>query len=408
MILNIEIFHFKAIQHLPELPLQPFTAFVGNNGSGKSSVIECLRILQTSITNNIEEAFSAWGGLDQVRNYNAIQEFPDKTAFGVDRKHYPIIINIKCKINNKIFEYSASFNLTLNNDYYFVESEFLYCDDVCIFQTDAVDNNGNSYASLFKNKNEFYYPNSENEFGFRHKSNILLLSLEDGNPYELHPDFLVFKNYIINWQFLCLDAHLMGMPVIQNRLSKEIRLDYNGRNIAEYILWIRAQGQEYLNSIVQKMIFVLPYIKQIQPNIQETFNREVGLLLHETHDKSRPLPGWLLSSGTLRILALISLFDTPKPPSVLFVDEIENGLDPRTIGLLLNEIRNETTAGKMQVVITTHSPYLLDLLPIESIIVTDKRVDYCKYHIPATEERLKVWIEKFTPGRLFTTGKFSR
>jgi len=102
------------------------------------------------------------------------------------------------------------------------------------------------------------------------------------------------------------------------------------------------------------------------------------------------------------------MFDTPKKPSVLFIDEIENGLDPRTIGLLLNEIRNETTRDKMQVVITTHSPYLLDLLPIESIIVTEKKVDFCKYHIPATEERLKVWIEKFTPGRLFITGKFSR
>ena len=88
-------------------------------------------------------------------------------------------------------------------------------------------------------------------------------------------------------------------------------------------------------------------------------------------------------------------------------DEIENGLDPRTIGLLLNEIRNETTTGGMQVVITTHSPYLLDQLPIESIITTEKPVNFCKYHIPATEERLKVWIEKFTPGRLYITGKFS-
>ena len=199
----------------------------------------------------------------------------------------------------------------------------------------------------------------------------------------------------------------MGKPVMQNRLTKNIRLDYDGRNIAEYILWIRSQGQEYLDSIVRKMVFVLPYIKQIQPNIQETFNREVELLLHESHDKSTPLPGWLLSSGTLRILALLSVFDSPQRPSVLFVDEIENGLDPRTIGLLLNEIRNEISAGSMQVVITTHSPYLLDLLPIESIITTDKQVDFCKFHIPATEERLKAWINKFTPGRLYITGKFS-
>lgn len=400
MIKKISIVNFKAIKDCLNLPLQPFTAFIGNNGSGKSSVMEAMRTIHLCLTKNIEDAFSIWGGLDKVRNYNALQDEATVSQFGFKQKHQPITFWFECELNGNKYEYQTSFNLSLNDDFYIVENEELHCNGKVMFATNAIDNNGNSFCQI--------YVAADTVKEFTHKSNILLLSLTDGNPNLLHADVAAFREYVINWQFLYMNAHEMGKPVMQNRLSKNIRLDYDGRNIAEYILWIRAQGQEYLDSIVQKMIFVLPYIKQIQPNIQETFNREVELLLHETHDKSKPLPGWLLSSGTLRILALLSLFDTPKPPSVLFVDEIENGLDPRTIGLLLNEIRNETTTGKMQVVITTHSPYLLDLLPIESIIATDKRVDYCKYHIPATEERLKVWIEKFTPGRLFTTGKFSR
>jgi predicted ATPase len=400
MIKKLSIVNFKAIKDCLNLPLQPFTAFIGNNGSGKSSVMEAMRTIHLCLTKNIEEAFSIWGGLDKVRNYHALQDEASVSQFGFKQKHQPIIFWLEAELNGKQYEYQVSFNLSLNDDFYIVENEELHCNGQVMFATNAIDNNGNSFCQL--------YVAADSAKEFTHKSNTLLLSLSDGNPHLLHLDVSAFREYVMNWQFLYMNAHEMGKPVMQNRLQKNIRLDYDGRNIAEYILWIRAQGQEYLNSIVQKMIFVLPYIKQIQPNIQETFNREVELLLHETHDKSKPLPGWLLSSGTLRILALLSLFDTPKPPSVLFVDEIENGLDPRTIGLLLNEIRNETTAGKMQVVITTHSPYLLDLLPIESIIATDKRIDYCKYHIPATEERLKVWIEKFTPGRLFTTGKFSR
>ena len=400
MIKKISIVNFKAIKDCLNLPLQPFTAFIGNNGSGKSSVMEAMRTIHLCLTKNIEEAFSIWGGLDKVRNYHALQEEASVSQFGFKQKHQPITFWLEAELNGKKYEYQVSFNLSLNDDFYIVENEELHCNGQVMFATNAIDNNGNSFCQL--------YVAADSAKEFTHKSNTLLLSLSDGNPHLLHEDVSAFREYVMNWQFLYMNAHEMGKPVMQNRLQKNIRLDYDGRNIAEYILWIRAQGQEYLNSIVQKMIFVLPYIKQIQPNIQETFNREVELLLHETHDKSKPLPGWLLSSGTLRILALLSLFDTPKPPSVLFVDEIENGLDPRTIGLLLNEIRNETTAGKMQVVITTHSPYLLDLLPIESIIATDKRVDYCNYHIPATEERLKVWIDKFTPGRLFTTGKFSR
>lgn len=401
MITKITITNFKAIQHCLNLPLQPFTAFIGNNGSGKSSIMEAMRTLHLCLTKNIEDAFSIWGGLDKVRNYNASQENATVSQFGFKQKHQPIVFWFECLLNGKKYEYQVSFNLSLNGDVYVVENEELHCNSKTLFATNAIDNNGNSFCQLYLHS-----------FGvqeeMRHGSSGLLLSINDGNPFTLHPDVAEFKQYVIDWQFLYLNAHEMGKPVMQNRLTKNIRLDYDGRNIAEYILWIRAQGQEYMDSLVQKMIFVLPYIKQIQPNIQETFNREVELLLHETHDKSTPIPGWLLSSGTLRILAFLSMFDTPKKPSVLFIDEIENGLDPRAIGLVLNQIRNETTMDKMQVVITTHSPYLLDLLPIESIITTEKKVDFCKYHIPSTEERLKVWIEKFTPGRLFITGKFSK
>lgn len=401
MITKITITNFKAIQHCLNLSLQPFTAFIGNNGSGKSSIMEALRTIHLTLNNNIEEAFSLWGGLEKVRNYHALQDETSISQFGFKQRHEPIVIWMECIVNKKRYEYQVSFNLSLNSDYYVIENEELHCGRDVLFATNAIDNNGNSNC-------QFYFHANGVQENFTHKSNTMLLSLRDGNPFTLHPDVALFRQYVSDWQFLYLNAHDMGKPVLQTRLSKDIRLDYDGRNIAEYLMWIRAHGQEYLDSLVRKMIFVLPYIKQIQPNIQDTFNREIELLLHETHDKSKPIPGWLLSSGTLRILALLSMFDTPKKPSVLFVDEIENGLDPRTIGLLLNEIRSETTSGVMQIFITTHSPYLLDLLPIESIIVTEKKVDICKFHIPANVERLKVWIEKFTPGRLFTTGKFNR
>ena len=123
----------------------------------------------------------------------------------------------------------------------------------------------------------------------------------------------------------------------RDRVNRTIRLNYDGANIAEYLLQLKSQGQEYLDSLLRKMHFVLPYIKDLQPNVlEETTN--VELLLYEANEKSIPLPGWLLSSGTVRILALLSMFETPNKPSVLFIDEIENGLDPRTIGLLLSEI----------------------------------------------------------------------
>jgi predicted ATPase len=187
------------------------------------------------------------------------------------------------------------------------------------------------------------------------------------------------------------------------------KLNYDGKNIAEYLLWLRTEAPEDFSNLIRKMQFVLPYIKDLVPHVlEQTVNKEVEILLYEKQHNSKPLPGWLLSSGTLRILALLAMFDTPDKPTVLFIDEIENGLDPRTIGLLLSQIESVFTTRSMQVVVSTHSPYFLDLVPIESLIVSEKDAGGSSYHIPKDENSLQKWRERFSPGKLYTMGKLTK
>ncbi|OPZ45339.1 MAG: hypothetical protein BWY92_01992 [Firmicutes bacterium ADurb.BinA052] len=117
------------------------------------------------------------------------------------------------------------------------------------------------------------------------------------------------------------------------------------------------------------------------------------------------LPGWVLSGGTLRLLALLAALRTPAGPSVLFIEELENGLDPRAIGFVVEEIRSAVTAGDRQVILTTHSPYLLDKLSLEHI-VTVERPDGGSpiFRRPTEEEELRQWATKFSPGSLYSMG----
>ena len=157
------------------------------------------------------------------------------------------------------------------------------------------------------------------------------------------------------------------------------------------------------------MRFVLPYITNIEANeVKETINKTIELSLYESGTTSKPIPGWLLSSGTLRVLALLSMFETPEKPSVLFIDEIENGLDPRTIGLLLSQIESVFLNNSMQVIVTTHSPFLLDLVPLESIVVSEKSDKGSVFKVPKDENGLKIWKDKFSPGKLYTMGKLTK
>jgi len=153
---------------------------------------------------------------------------------------------------------------------------------------------------------------------------------------------------------------------------------------------------------------VLPYVDDLQPAITSELERNVYLSLTEKGIAEK-IPGWLLSQGTLRILALLVLLRHPHPPSVIIIEEIENGLDPRTIHLLVEEIRAFVQSGKGQIIATTHSPYLLDLLPLSQIIVVERDEQGSPvFTRPSDNKDLAAWSKKFAPGKLYTMGNLTR
>jgi predicted ATPase len=349
----------------------------------------------------LEKAFKEWGGLERIRNYKAELPKKDVGGFGIYPDVFePFIIGLSALVKEKIYDYKAQINL--ESGYYIVEEEELKCDKKLVFTSKITK--GKEMPEVF-----YYEGNGQKyEFPFRHDGRSLILSFK-GSPSYFFQELTSFSRYIEDWQFLHLNAHSMGLPVEEDKLNRVKKLDLEGRNIAEYLLWLREQGEEYLDSLIQKMRFVLPYITNIESKeVKETINKTIELALYESGEKNKPIPGWLLSSGTLRVLALLAMFETPSKPSVLFIDEIENGLDPRTIGLLLSQIESVFNDKSMQVIVTTHSPFFLDMVPLESVIVSEKFEGGSIYDIPKNQMSLNAWKEKFSPGKLYTMGKLTR
>ena len=52
--------NFKAVQDSKTIRFTPLTAFIGNNGSGKSSIIEALETFQSVVLNGLDEAMTPW------------------------------------------------------------------------------------------------------------------------------------------------------------------------------------------------------------------------------------------------------------------------------------------------------------------------------------------------------------
>ena len=76
----------------------------------------------------------------------------------------------------------------------------------------------------------------------------------------------------------------------------------------------------------------------------------------------REVSAYSASDGTLRFLALLAALLGEDPARLYFFEEIDNGIHPARLHLLIDLIERQTAKGRVQVVSTTHSPELLSMV----------------------------------------------
>ncbi len=114
------------------------------------------------------------------------------------------------------------------------------------------------------------------------------------------------------------------------------------------------------------------------------------------------VPATRLSDGTLRYLCLIAILLHPAPPRLLCMEEPETGLHPdalRRLGDLLVEASQRT-----QLVVTTHSTELLSALSPEHVLVCE-RGDEGSVVTRLQEGPLVEWLKDYTLGELWRMGE---
>lgn len=377
---SCRIKNFKAIRDSGKIEFTPLTVFIGNNGSGKSSVIEALETMQVIVRDGLDAAMVPWHGMEYVLN-QAVSHTWKRETDGIIN---PISFDIQGRADDRFYHAQMKISAGLGMNRIFFEHE------------------------LFTQSMKLKIERDMTGLVQSNKPEVLPLQLRDKSRIAEGDSILtpLKQHNILAWQFISLAPNVMGEPYPRQRTTSAVRLTKDGRNIADYLLHIREIDPTVIDGIVDAIQFVLPYAVDIQPQISTELNRVAYLQFAEQNIKVK-LPGWVLSTGTLRILALLALLRHPSPPPVIFIEEIENGLDPRTIDLLVNEIRAAVKRGITQVVITTHSPYLLDLLSISQIVLVERKQGEPCFTRPAEREEVKEWAKRFSPGMLYTMGQLS-
>ena len=374
---SFQLKNFKAVRDSRPVKFGALTVFIGNNGSGKSSLIEGLETYCDVVIDGVDQAFEKWLGLDHVWN-KAVQHRQRATNDQGDFYENPIFFKLTGHIGRGAFKSVLEVGMEVAKNQTRIEREFLQLPSG---QTYTRDSTGRC-ESFSDEKRDRARTVAKNE--------------------SVAPQDWI--NHLRRWQFLRLSPELMRQPTRTHSTGEFPRLARDGSNIGQYLLSLQDSSLDAYDDLLEAMRFVIPYARDLQTTVSDAIEQHAYLEMTEVEFK---VPGWLLSTGTLRILALLSCLRHPDPPPLLVVEQIENGLDPRTLHLVVEEIRAAITAGTTQVILTTHSPYLLDLLDLSHIVVVEREEGQPVFRRPDAEQ-LSDWSKSFSPGRLYTMGRLTR
>ena len=147
------------------------------------------------------------------------------------------------------------------------------------------------------------------------------------------------------------------------------RFDHYGRNLGETLYAIAETDPELLERIRSATKDIVGLPKEIETRESEDrfyfFQREEGLQF-AVHQMG-------ISSGTLRVLALMTALHGEQGTNLLGIEEPENYIHPGALAALVEYLRS--SQGQVQLMVTTHSPLLLDLLDDPKVVRVVHRSD---------------------------------
>ena len=177
------------------------------------------------------------------------------------------------------------------------------------------------------------------------------------------------------------------------------RLLPDGANLPWLVASARQQRPEVFARYVAHVRTALPELVDIT-TVERAEDRHCYLTLE--YAGNIRVPSWVISTGTLRLLALTFLGYFPAPGGVYLLEEPENGIHPRAIETAYQAL---STMDGAQLLCTSHSPVLLNLAHRGNILCFRKTEDGSAAVIPGNEHPALASLQGSADlGTLFAAG----
>jgi len=199
-----------------------------------------------------------------------------------------------------------------------------------------------------------------------------------------------------------------GVPCLDQGFrdsEKELPLGDQGEHLASVLDYLLRKDRKRFDGIVATLRELVPGFEDLVVDTPDPQSRHLGVVL----DHGLQLPGEALSVGLRHLIFFVTLAYHPRAPQIILIEEPEHGVHPRRLGDIVRLLRS-ISQGKYcsrpaQVVLTTHSPFLLDHVDLDQdqllIFQRENSAEGARTAIPADKERLRVFLDEFMLGEVW-------
>lgn len=415
MITLIEALNYRCLRYIYQ-PIGPFHVLIGPNASGKTTFLDTIAFLGNLVSDGLDAAIGErtknfrdliWGRSEGGFELAIEARIPEDRRLLLGGQPYNIV-RYEIKLGNDQEEtaiFAEKVLLKEEKPATYVQRSlfpFLLDPPSTILTPPRVKKAGRTVINKVFGGNDNYYSEVYSELGKGWAPAFRLGPRKSalGNLPEDESKFPVatwLKSLLSEGvQQFVLNSMLIrkASPPGQVRGFKP-----DGSNLPWVVHRLREKAPERFKDWIAHLQTALPDLEDIQTIEREDDRHRYLLIIYRG---GLSVPSWMVSDGTLRLLALTIPAYLLDFKGVYLIEEPENGIHPRAVETMFQSLSSVYSA---QILLATHSPVILSLAEANKVLCFAKTVEGATDIVLGSEHpALKEWHGETDLGTLFAGG----
>jgi predicted ATPase len=370
---QVQIRNYKSIGRAV-VGLEPFTVLVGANGTGKSNFVDALAFVQESLSHSLEKALRSRGGI----RVHSLWEAGESVFTGLR-----LILEL-AETTTADYSFEIAWSRTSPSAHVSRERCQLW--------------NGAEPGTSFEV--------AEGRFlreipGIRPQIAPDRLALFAASATD---EFRPVYDFLTSIRLYSIEPKAVGFS---EALGSGESLDSQGSNAVRVLPRLQEQDPDRYARICRLLARAVKGLREVSSHVEDgkatlEFLQDIGL------PQPRPFSGGEMSAGTLRLLGLLLAVNQPQRPSLTAIEEPEATVHPATAELVLQILMDASRDG--QVLITTHSPDLLDAKELDDRQIRVVTIERGRTAIAPLSRASREAIREhlYTPGELLRSNELTQ